>query len=52
MKIAHSFIAAFPNPDERRLHCSLLAGTVTQINAIWLKIKMTLCELTAETTGQ
>lgn len=52
MKITHSFISASSNPDERRLHCSLLAGAVTQINAIWLKIKMTLCKLTAETSGQ
>lgn len=52
MKITNSFISASPNPEERRLHCSLLAGAVTQINAIWLKIKMTLCELTVETTGQ
>lgn len=52
MKITHSFLSASPNPDKRRLHCSLLAGAVTQIKAIWLKVKMTMCELTAETTGQ
>lgn len=52
MQITHSIISLFPAPDERRLHCSLSVGAVAQINAIWLKIKMTLGRLTAETSGQ
>lgn len=52
MQITHSFISAFPAPDEKRLHRSLSAGAVAQINAIWLKIKMTLGQATGETTGQ
>lgn len=51
MQITHSFLSAFAIPDER-LHCSLSAGAVEQISAIWLKIKITLGQLTAETTGQ
>lgn len=52
MQITHSFISVFPTPDERRLYCSLSAGAVAQINAIWLKNKMTLGQTTGETTGQ
>lgn len=52
MQITHSFLSAFAIPDERRLHCSLSAGAVEQISAIWPKIKITLGQLTAETTGQ
>lgn len=50
MQITHTFISAFPAANEKLL-CSLSVGAVGEINAIWLKIKLTFSQLTAEKTG-